>query len=645
MSAICGIYKRRGGVPDRHRLDRIGRDLRAMGPDRVEREWMPRVAMSFHAFDTDELSCEGRGVLVTRTGDMIAVDGRLDNLEDVVCALPAAEQRPVAAPHALLALYRAFGIDGLRHAIGDFAFALWDEARRRLVLGCDAMGRRPLYYACSTDDVLWASRARALSAALTSSPELDFEFVADFMANRPSLAGPFRGISRVPGAHVLVADADGARLQRYYDFDAIERIRYRRDADYEDHFRELLRASVACRLPSSAPVYCELSGGLDSSAIACVAADVIRRRSGTTGQLRTVSYLYDRSPESDESDFVRLVEDELQGTHLHLWESDHPLVGGLPAGFVPDAPTIGLCHVNRTDALTRQMTAASSRVLLSGMGGDHLFWSQVGQPGPLVADHLAQGRLVHFVRDSLEWSRLLRVSFPAVVADGVRRVVSSSAGTEASPIGTWFHPQFVRSTNLCDRMRPPAVELRFELPSQRAQYHDIWWAARPFALEPCSSAGYIDRRYPFLDRRMAEFSLGVPIDQKVRFGESRSIVRRSLAGIVPDGVLQRRTKKSPGEALQRGLNDNWTSVSHLLGDSRVAAYGVVDVVTFRSELQRARLGHAPLSSQLFRTLALELWLRTLEPAGSMTDPPVPPGSAVPPAPPGSAATCEGVCHV
>ena len=121
-------------------------------------------------------------------------------------------------------------------------------------------------------------------------------------------------------------------------------------------------------------------------------------------------------------------------------------------------------------------------------------------------------------------------------------------------------------------------------------------------------------RYPYLDRRLLEFGLALPLEQKLRPHESRSIVRRALRGRVPASVLERRTKAGPTEAFQRAMVRERQWLSQLFAEPRLAEIGVIDAGIFRTSLERARHGLVSHPAQMHRTVSLELWLRSLEPA-------------------------------
>lgn len=621
MSAIAGCLARPGRGIDEERLGALGHALRQLGPDSERRVRRGDLVMLHRAFHVDSDSRLTEQPFEAEDGDLLSFDGRLDNAGEIARRLEV----PIATPSVRLLhlAYRRWGLAVLRSLVGDFAFALWDAGARRLLLCCDAMGRRPLYYHRSDGRVLWCSRARPLVAAAALPEAVDEEYLADFLANRVPDRAPYRGVDVVPGGHVLVVDGVKVEMVRYWAPDPSYELRYRSDSEYEEHFAELFREAVACRLQADRPVYCELSGGVDSSTIACVADRLVRDRAVAAPALRTVSYVFAGSATADETPFVEAIEQQVGARASRISDEDCPLLAPIPDALACDVPTNGLWVLSRYDHLARVMAREQSRVLLSGIGGDQLFWSEY-TPGLALADLVVQGRARAALRHCVAVARLRRRSAVEIFWRGACRPLlprswQARLGGDA-PVGEWFTRAFARRTALAERMLPMPDDLGFRLPTSRLQYGYIRRTMRPFALDPCLTDAHFDARYPYLDRRLVEFALAIPLDQKARPAESRSIVRRGLAGAVPSVVLQRRSKAGPEEAFYRALIREWPWLSRLLTEPRLADLGLVDRDRFARAVERARHGSVTHQAQLAWTISLELWLRQLElrpaPAGA-----------------------------
>jgi asparagine synthase (glutamine-hydrolysing) len=611
VGAIAGYYVRRGGQVGPSLLDTLAHGLRSIGPDGEERLFTDSVGMVSLPFYTERQNGAIPQSYSDSDGSILTWSGRLDNSKELRHALNETRSPTENIPELIMAGYRHSGVDSFAKLVGDFSFALWDSVRRHLILCCDSLGRCPLYYYITEKIVIWASRSRILADAIGKTSKIDEDYVADFVLNRLPTSSPFRSIEVLEGGRALVVAQDRSDLRRYWRINPNRSIRYRDDAEYEAHFRQLLAEAIRCRVSTAAPVFCELSGGLDSTSIAC-GVEELRRRGETTPELFTASYVFKKSPTSDEKQYISLVEQHLGKRGLHIDPEDFPMFSPLPQSFEPDTPTNDLWFLMMHDRLAQEMQQLGSRVLLSGIGGDQLFWSQ--PPAILhLPDLLVQWKIKDFLRETVECARLRGLPIITTLWMGLSPVLKKqNLVGQNYPVGDWFHPAFVRRTDLRNRAQCIGNDGGFKLPSSKTQYSLLQQTMRPFALERCLSATHADVRYPYLDRRLIEFALAIPLDQKVRPPETRSLVRRALVGLIPERIRQRSTKGGPSEAIFRTLGENWPILAQLLSDSRAAALGFVEERRFRDAVHRARHGLATNTVQLLSTMALEMWLRSLD---------------------------------
>ncbi|HEU4559065.1 MAG TPA: asparagine synthase-related protein, partial [Longimicrobium sp.] len=502
MSAVAGVFVRGGGPVPRGVVAHISGRQREMGPDAERFAWSGPVGMAHRVLHTE--AGPRPHPFAQREGSLACMEGRVDNAGELTAAL-GGEGRGRAAAEVALAAYLQWGVEGLARLVGDFALALWDAPAGRLLLATDGMGRRPLYYRLTPESVCWASKSRPLAEALGLPPEPDDEFVAAFLANRPSAAGPIRGTAQLPGGHILVVERGRSELARYWSIDPDRRIEHRTDGEYEEHFREVFDQAVACRIQTDAPVFCELSGGLDSSTILSSADRLLKDGRAAAPSIHTVSYTFDQSSSSDERLYVRLMEEHVGRAGIHLSENDCPLLAPLPGEFLPDHPATELCFLERQDRVTREMQAAGSRVLLCGIGGDQAFWSTPPAALPL-ADLAARGRVVETLWRAGEWSRALRWPYLKTLWVGAvwpnlpRRW--QARAQRQNPVGEWLAPEFVARMDLRERALSMSDDVGYCLPSASRQYGLFRQTMRTYALEWFSSEGYVDMRFPYLDRRL-----------------------------------------------------------------------------------------------------------------------------------------------
>ncbi|HEX3185687.1 MAG TPA: asparagine synthase-related protein [Pyrinomonadaceae bacterium] len=612
MSALAGILNLNGAPVDPRLLAEFGRRLANQGPDGGGQRQTGTIGIVFRANHADRESKLERQPLVSTNGHILTWDGRLDNRSALITQLRDYVDRSATDVEIVMASYSKWPTDFVARLIGDFALSLWDPATRTLLLARDAFGTRPIYYHANPQRIVWSSDLGSILDLGWLATEVDREYVASFLNSSPDLElTAYKNIHAVPPGFVLLV-RDGHIEKREFWRPSIEpEIRYRSDSEYEDHFRELFREAVRCRLRSDAPVWAELSGGLDSSSIVCMADQIIASGEAESTQLETVSYVYDNSAASDERKFIGEVEASRAraGHHFHEDESVGRFLDLNFDSIVRANPTYRF--IARHDWVRAQMQQTGSKVLLSGVAGDNLLWSSA-EVSPELADLLVQMRLPSLHRQLRRWSRATRTSYAGTLW---RRAILPSLParfTSPSAASTLMHPQFAKQIELVERSTHESDVRDVELPSARVQARMLSSAIRAVA-----SCYYRDRvateyRFPFLHRPLVEFLLAIPIEQKLRPGESRSLQRRALKHVLPTAILTRRGKRWSNEALCRTLANNWREVEWLFREPRVCEYGFVDARAFAETAKRIQHGLQSVNGELVGVLSVELWLRALE---------------------------------
>ncbi len=166
--------------------------------------------------------------------------------------------------------------------------------------------------------------------------------------------------------------------------------------------------------------------------------------------------------------------------------------------------------------------------------------------------------------------------------------------------------------NLFERVFAIADPFNCDLPSHRDQALGFWTAIRGVASGFRRELSKVDVSYPFLHRPFIEFMQAIPHTQRVRTGETRSLMRRSLKNLLPEKIARRKSKGNPQEVIARAITREWRRFEPLFVDARIVARGYIDRAALQSTVERFRFGCGTHSPTLLNALVLEIWLRSLE---------------------------------
>jgi asparagine synthase (glutamine-hydrolysing) len=617
MSAIGGIVNFNGEPIDEEVLKALGRSLESYGPDGGFDLRLDSIGMVYRAFHTNVESRSERQPVAQR-GGVLAWDGRLDNREELISLLHDELRGDDSDSAIVLTAYSKWGSAFLQRIIGDFALSLWDSSSRTLFLARDIVGARLLFYHANSERLIWSSRLESLLQLPDIPLEVNDEYVAGYLSMYPKQdLTPYKNIYAVPPAHFITARTGKVASQRFWGLDPAKEIRYQTDQEYEEHFLTLFSEAIRARLRVDGPVWADLSGGLDSSSIVCVADEIIKKESVQASNLETVSAVFDESPTSDERRFIRVVEEKRGRRGHHFKESDHPLLADtLSEGFrsIPNPIEEFATYHKR---VREQMRAQGARVLLSGIGGDELLTASL-DPSPELADLLIKGKLSELNRRLQTWSLALKKPYlevlinHSVIPSLPRRIKGLYKRRQRTKQISLLEPGFIKSFGLPDVLLGPKDIFGFRLPSSRGQSTAFLSITAIISPGHLLVWGPIEITYPFTHRPLVEFLQAIPPTQWIRPGETRSLMRRSLRAYLPAQIAKRKGKGNPHEATVRALNREWPRLRELLRNALVCASGYVDPIALKALIEQPDFERNPESLAVIRICYLELWLRDLE---------------------------------
>jgi asparagine synthase (glutamine-hydrolysing) len=618
MSALGGIYNFNDKPVDERALIALGTALESHGPDGGDAVTSGSIGLVYRALHTNRESRLERQPLISTERHILCWDGRLDNRTELISLLAFELNHERSDAAIAMAAYLKWGADCLVRFIGDFALSVWDPESRTLLLARDPVGPRPLYYHANKDRIVWSSELMPLLGLRDVELEIDDEYVAGFLGRGVEVdVTPYRNIYAVaPGRAVVIRDGR-VTVHTFWQLSPKTKIRYNSDQEYEEHFRSLFREAVLCRLRVDGPVWATLSGGLDSSAIVCMADEIMASESVEASRLETVSYVYDESTTSDERKFIQCVEEQRGATGHHLRDEDHPMLGSFPDESAISFPNFLDCFVNRQRAMCAAMKADGARVLFTGHGGDEVLCSGAN-PTPEFGDLLVEHRLIELHRALIAWAKALKRPYLDLLwRDGLLPLLPPRLqlffGVKPHfKLPPWYAKEFVAKMNMRERYLPSGNEPGFALPSARDQAAGFQSAMKMVSKSSYRDRGGIEVSHPILHRPLVEFLQAIPFEQHLRPGETRSLMRRALKHLLPGKVLKRRSKKGPQEALFRAVARQWPRLRPILDDPLVCARGYMDAAELRTALERVRHGCEINAYPILQTICLEFWLRALD---------------------------------
>jgi asparagine synthase (glutamine-hydrolysing) len=525
-------------------------------------------------------------------GSACAFDGRLDNDVDLA----------ESPGRYALGLYQVRGPAGLGELVGDFSLAVWDSDNRSVVLACDFAGVRPLYYFRDARRLLWSSSLAGLVRA-TGVEQLDEEYVALFL----SLAGPggrtpYRGIRAAPPGCAVRFTAAGTHVERFWDLPIDREVRLAGEGAYEARLRELFREAVAVRVRAHRHVLAELSGGLDSSSVACMAAKL-------KAPLTTISYTHEGG--TDEP-YFRAVEQAYGIPAIHLSLAECPFVSPEQTGGA--APRFWQA---RYDAVAREMESLGATVLLTGQLGDLLMGNTLDDSDQ-VAGHLRHFHLGEAAREAYAWSQALRIPIYPILWRAARMWLTRwtpPAGADLTPTAWQRHTQ---ADSLSERVHRVLAEPAEEAPplnwraapaERRRRFRALHEMLSSRRLQAPEKFEHVSYTHPFTHRPLVEFMLSIPPEEVCRPGKPRHLMRRAFAEMLPDAVLNRKSKAAFGAVFNQCLAPMAAQMLRDPEHIRSVEMGFVDRASLLERLEQFGKGLDCNLTQLRVLILFEFWLR------------------------------------
>jgi len=518
----------------------------------------------------------------------------------------------------ILHLYEEEGDRCVERLEGMFAFAIWDTTRKRLLLARDRLGIKPLYYARTDRELIFASEIKAILAAGSIRPEFNEAILPEFLAAR-FVSGEetfFRGIHKLLPARTLSWSLSGGFQERRFWRPPVETDDSPASLDERAwDVRDRLEAAVRSHLMSDVPLGLFLSGGLDSSGLAALMAPMVKER------IRTFSVGF-AEPEANELAYARLAARSIGAEHREVVVSSDEFFNSLPRLiWHEDEPiafpsSVPLYFVSR---LARDHV----KVVLTGEGSDELF---LGYPKyPVTAWNDRLGRVYHkLVPETLRApiSRLVPMLPSPVRRYAERTFLMFPPG----PRGLFFDnfsvfPESLREALILDKgiltaRDPHAAGLRCfeEHPGgilERMGHADLqtYLVELLMKQDQMSMAASIESRVPFLDHQFVEQVAATPGRFKLRGWQTKMVLRKALQDLVPQAILTRPKMGFPVPLGRWLRGPHWSVVQEFVLGPRALRRKLFHPSALTRLALEHRTGAWQHGDRLWLLVNLEIWQR------------------------------------
>jgi asparagine synthase (glutamine-hydrolysing) len=623
---VCGIVgqvRRDGGPVDPRLIESMCAAIVHRGPDSRGLHVDGGVGLGIQRLRVIDLASGDQPIYNEDRSVVVVLNGEIYNFRELRDRLKRSGHRLTTHTdtEVIAHLYEERGPALVHELTGMFAFAVWDERRRRLMLARDRVGKKPLYYALRNGTLTFASELHALLQDPEVPRDIDYQALDAYLAYRyvPAPLSAFAAVRKLPPAHTLVLEPDGRPdVRRYWQLDFGRKRRFANDGEAAEAIREELTRAVRRRMIADVPLGAFLSGGIDSSAVVAAMAE------SSAQPVKTFSIGF-TSEELNELPLARAVARRF-GTDHHEHVVEPKALEVLPAIVrhhgepFADATSIPTYYLAR-------MTRAHVTVALNGDGGDETFAGYSRYVANLAAHRLdmlpravrvgASHALMAIPpsgRVNSPRNRLRRIGETLPLDPAGRHIayLSTLQGLRRERLYTPEFRRLVSPSIVEDVVRRRWRESTGDALLDRLLYTDTvtylpddLLAKVDIAAMACSLEG----RSPFLDHKFMEFAASLPSSLKVRGLHKKVGLRIALRGWVPDQILDapKRGFQPPlAEWFRAELRDLSRDV---LLERHARSRGYFDSAFVQRMLDEHERGAADHSQGIWTLLMFELWHR------------------------------------
>jgi asparagine synthase (glutamine-hydrolysing) len=608
---------------DRELLDRMTGVLRHRGPDADGSHFGPGVALGHRRLSIIDLATGDQPIYNETRSVAIVFNGEIYNFPELARELEARGHTLATRSdtETIVHAYEDFGLEFVKRLRGMFAFALWDEPNRRLILARDRAGKKPLYYHADGERLVFASEIKALLQDSSIKRRISAEGLSDYFTFGviPAPGTVFQDIQQIPPGHLLVWARGHARLHEYWDV-VFDPTGPAAPGAAAEAFAALFDEAVRMRMVADVPLGAFLSGGVDSSAVVASMA-----RQSTRPVVTTTVGFVERT--HSELEHARVVAKAL-GTEHHELLVKPDAIGDLPRLVwhldqpFADSSALPTYYVSR--AARERVTVA-----LSGDGGDELFAGYQRRygihrleqrlrrliPGPVRRGVLAPLARIYPRSDRIPRPLRLKLVLSNLGQSFERAYFNDMSLFLDEEKQALCTPEFLGQTRHHDPIAGFARHfdrVRDADPLSRVLYVDFkTWLANDILVkvDRMSMACSLEVRSPLLDHKIVEFAASLPPALKFRGSVSKYLLKRHVEGRLPAAAVH-RPKQGFELPLATWLRGELREMARdLLFSPLTAGRGYVRPEAVKRIWDTHQSGYRSHAAQIWALMVLELWHR------------------------------------
>ena len=561
---------------------------------------------------------------------VIVADAIIDNREELYYELQL-EGRPlkdITNSELILEAYIRWNKEVPQHLIGDFAFAVWNNKKEELFLCRDHVGKRTLYYTQEDNVIAFSTLIKPL-LMIKTNVKYSEQWIANYLAVLESLNELdleltfYESIKQVPPATYMIFTKDKVEVKKYWNPIEGKQLKLDSDEAYEEAFRTVFFEAVNCRLEVDGEIGIMLSGGLDSGSIACVAAKSLDQKSQRLKAYSAVpkADYVDWLPKgtiADESKYIDELVRHYPNIDLNYCASDK-----LDAynqmerlSLIQESPYKYSANLFWIDRIAQLAKEDGCKVLLDGQSGNHTI--SYGNISDHIVTLINKRKLITAYREIMKYSRLhhripksvikhfILLYVPQFMKDKWKRTKTENTKSMTHLIKKEFADQWKVNKYLKHNRQGKYYKKRQTVKDVREYICNNLLFSQSGASEARLSIEYgMVRRDPSRDKRVIEFCMSLPAEQFVKDGMERSLIRKSMKGILPDLIRMNFSERGRQSAdLVQRLRQDWISIrkefSEAITDSRIKSF----VDTNEMKVMLSKMGEAPKNEEYYEVQAI-----------------------------------------